>query len=65
MHESRPPSSARKGRPTDNPKPRWIGTRLDEETGEILDAYCDQEDIPRAEGVRRGIRRLKGDIKPR
>lgn len=51
------------GRPTDNPKPYQIVTRVDEETKQILDEYCKQEKINRNEGVRQGIRKLKGEIK--
>lgn len=51
------------GRPTDNPKKDRLTVRLDEESADILTTYCDQEDIDRAEGVRRGIKKLKSDIK--
>ncbi|MGN1162543.1 MAG: hypothetical protein ACI4T2_01250 [Christensenellales bacterium] len=51
------------GRPTDNPKPFQIVTRVDCETKTILDEYCLQENIARNEGVRRGIRKLKDEIK--
>ncbi len=55
--------SPRTGRPTENPKTKPIHVRLDNETQEILDKYCKQEDIARAEGIRRGIKKLKSDIK--
>lgn len=55
--------SPRTGRPTDNPKNERITVRLDNESSEILDAYCFQEKIERAEAIRRGIKKLKGDIK--
>ena len=51
------------GRPTDNPKKDRLTVRLDEESTEILTTYCDQEKIERAEGIRRGIKKLKSDIK--
>jgi len=51
------------GRPTDNPKKDRLTVRLDEESIEILTTYCDQEKIDRAEGIRRGIKKLKSDIK--
>lgn len=57
------PNNKRVGRPTDNPKTNPIHIRLDKETNEILEDYCIQECIPRTEGVRRGIRKLKDDIK--
>lgn len=52
----------KKGRPTDNPKTAPIHVRLDIETEEILDRYCQQENVPRAEGIRRGVKKLKGDL---
>ena len=51
------------GRPTDNPKSIPIHIRLDEESEQVLSAYCKQENVPRAEGVRRGIKKLADDIK--
>lgn len=51
------------GRPTNNPKPYQIVTRVDEETKQILDKYCEQKNINRNEGVRQGIRKLKDEIK--
>lgn len=55
--------SPRTGRPTDNPKPYKITTRIDEESKKILDNYCEQEKIPQMEAVRRGIKKLESDIK--
>ena len=51
------------GRPTSNPKlvPRQV--RLDTECKVILEKYCRQEEISEAEGIRRGIKKLKPDIK--
>lgn len=55
--------SPRTGRPkSDNPKSNPIHVRLDDETKDILEAYCEQEKIPKTEGIRRGIHRLKSDI---
>lgn len=51
------------GRPTDSPKSKPIHVRLDEDTNSILDRYCEQEGVPRAEGIRRGIKKLLDDIK--
>lgn len=51
------------GRPTDNPKAHQINVRLDDESFVTLEKYCKQEKIQRAEGVRRGIAKLKDDIK--
>lgn len=55
--------SPRTGRPTDNPKRDRITVRLDQESTSILDSYCEQENVDRAEGIRRGIKRLKADLK--
>lgn len=50
------------GRPTDNPKSKPIHVRLDFECEQILEKYCLQENISRAEGIRRGIKKLGKDI---
>ena len=55
--------TSKMGRPTDNPKGRQIGVRLDEECEQILDKYCQQEKVGTAEATRRGIKKLKDDIK--
>lgn len=55
--------SPRTGRPTENPKPYKITTRIDEESKKILDDYCKQEKIPQMEAVRRGIKKLESEIK--
>lgn len=49
----------KRGRPTDNPKPIKLSVRMDEATLEILDAYCQRENVTRMEGIRQGIKRLK------
>lgn len=51
------------GRPTDNPKEERITVRLDRESIEILNNYCNQQDVGKAEAIRQGIKRLKDDIK--
>ncbi len=51
------------GRPTDNPKPFRVNVRIDTESKEILDAYTDQEKVTAMEAVRRGIKKLKDDLK--
>jgi hypothetical protein len=54
----------RTGRPiSDNPKNLSLHVRLDNESAEILKAYCDQEKVEKAEATRRGIKKLDGDIK--
>lgn len=56
--------SPRTGRPkSENPKSNPIHVRLDNETNEILEDYCRQEGIAKTEGIRRGIHRLKSEIK--
>lgn len=55
--------SPRTGRPTTNPKPYKITVRLDEEAQLILNDYCKQENIEKGEAVRRGLKKLKADIK--
>lgn len=55
--------SPRTGRPTDNPKKERITVRLDEEASNILDTYCEQEECERAEAIRRGVKKLKDNIK--
>ena len=55
--------SPRTGRPTDNPKGVSIHVRLDKECEEILTAYCEQEQVSRMEATRRGIKKLKSDLK--
>lgn len=55
--------SPRTGRPTDNPKGTPIHVRLDKESEEILSAYCKQENVSKMEAARRGIKKLKSDIK--
>lgn len=51
------------GRPTNNPKPYKIAVRLDEDANEILNEYCIQEKVTKMEAARRGIKKLKDDIK--
>ena len=53
----------KRGPKTDNPKPYKIGVKLDQEAKDILDAYCEQEAVSIMEATRRGIKRLKPDLK--
>ena len=55
--------SPRTGRPTDNPKGVSIHVRLDKECEEILTAYCKQEQVSKMEATRRGIKKLKSELK--
>ncbi len=51
------------GRPTTNPKSVPIHVRFDVESEQILEKYCEQENVNKAEGIRRGIKKLKSDLK--
>ena len=51
------------GRPTDNPKDKTLFIRLDSESSKTLEAYCAQEEVTKAEAARRGIKKLKDDLK--
>ena len=55
--------SPRTGRPTDNKKGNPIHVRLDEKSTDILNKYTKQENIGKAEAIRRGIAKLESDIK--
>lgn len=55
--------SPRTGRPTNNPKGKPITVRLDEESKTILDTYCVQKNVEKGEAVRRGIKKLKSELK--
>ncbi len=56
-------ASPKMGRPTDNPKDKSLFVRLDGESNDVLDAYCKQEQVTKAEAARRGIKKLKDDLK--
>jgi len=53
----------KRGPKTDNPKEHKITIKLDQESKEIVDDYCKQESVSIAECTRRGIKRLKPDLK--
>ena len=56
--------SPRTGRPKiENPKSNRITVRLDNESVEIVNAYCLQENVEKAEAIRRGIIKLRSEIK--
>ena len=55
--------SPRTGRPTDNPKGERITVRLDEQSVSIMKEYCEQENVDKAEAVRRGLKKLEAEIK--
>lgn len=55
--------SSKMGRPTDNPKNHKITVRLDEKSANILQRYCEQEQVEKGETVRRGLKKLESDLK--
>ena len=56
--------SPRTGRPkSDNPKSDRITIRLDNEHSQMVQKYCEQEKVEKAEAIRRGIQKLKSEIK--
>ncbi len=48
---------------TDKPKDYMLRVRMDQETLELLDEYCEAEKISRSEAVRKGIREQHSHIK--
>lgn len=56
-------ASSKMGRPTDNPKDKTLFVRLDGESSEVLETYCEQKQVTKAEAARRGIKKLKDDLK--
>lgn len=54
--------SPRTGRPkVENPKSNDLKVRIDNDTMKKLDAYCSENNITRAEAVRKGIHILLGN----
>ncbi len=51
------------GRPTDNPKPHQMTIKFDDECKSIIDSYSEQEHVSKMETVRRGVKKLKDDLK--
>lgn len=54
--------SPKMGRPTDNPKDKTLFIRLDNESSEVLETYCEEKQVTKAEAARRGIKKLKDDL---
>lgn len=50
--------SPRTGRPTDNPRPNKISIRISDSDKEILEKYCEREQVNKTEAISRGIRKL-------
>ncbi len=56
--------SPRTGRPKiENPMSERLTIRVSNEQADILKAYCAQEEIDKATAIRRGIDKLKDDLK--
>lgn len=56
--------SPRTGRPKiDNPKKERITVRLDDYSSKILNMYCEQKNVEKAEAIRIGISKLELEIK--
>ena len=56
--------SPRTGRPpSENTMQERITVRLDKERSEFLKKYCEQKNVDKAEAIRRGIDKLKEDMK--
>lgn len=55
--------SPRTGRPTDNPRPNKISIRISDSDKELLEKYCEQQNVNKTEAISRGIQKLESDIK--
>lgn len=55
--------SPRTGRPkSENPKFSRITVRLDKNCLDILENYCTQKSVEKAEAIRRGIEKLESEL---
>nr|DAT80911.1 MAG TPA: hypothetical protein [Caudoviricetes sp.] len=52
-------SGKKMGRPTDNPRPNKISIRISDEDKDILENYCEKENVNKTEAISRGIKSLK------
>ena len=52
-------SAKKMGRPTVDPKPHRLQTRVNDEELKILEDYCERKNKSKAEGLRDGVRALK------
>ena len=50
--------SPRTGRPTDNPRPNKLSVRISDEDKQILETYCEENQVNRTEAISRGIKKL-------
>lgn len=51
------------GRPTNNPRYHQLSIRINDESQEVLEAYCEQESVNKTEAIERSIKKLKDDLK--
>ena len=51
------------GPKTDSPKIHRITIKYDDKCKQVLDDYCEQENVSKMEAARRGIMRLEVDLK--
>lgn len=52
-------SAKKMGRPTTDPKPHRLQTRVNDEELKILEDYCERKKKSKTEGLRDGVRALK------
>lgn len=52
-------SDKKMGRPTDNPKLNKISIRISNEDKDILDQYCEKENVNKTEAISKGIKSLR------
>ena len=46
------------GRPTDNPRPNKLSIRISDADKELLENYCERENVNKTEAISRGINLL-------
>ena len=51
--------SSRTGGPTDNPRPNKLSIRISDEDKDILEKYCEKENVNKTEATSRGVKRLE------
>lgn len=54
--------SPKAGRPTNNPKQDRITVRLDSESSLVLQKYCEEKQVEKAEAIRRGVKKLASEL---
>lgn len=50
------------GRPTDNPRPNKLSIRISDADKEILEYYCEKENVNRTGAISRAIKMLKLEL---